>query len=35
MVKVTTWGGYAWLDLGQWQKAGSLMAGLVSFTWDD
>lgn len=35
MVKVTTWGGYAWLDLGQWQEAGSLMAGLVSFTWDD
>lgn len=35
IVKVTTWGGYAWLDLGQWHEAGSLMAGLVSFTWDD
>lgn len=33
-VKVTTWGGYAWLDLNLWHEAGSLMAGLVSFTWD-
>lgn len=35
MLKVTTWGGYAWLDLEKWHGAGSLMAGLVSFTWDD
>ena len=32
-VKVTTWGGYAWLDLEQWHEAGSLMAGVVSFEW--
>lgn len=35
MLKVTTWGGYAWLDLKTWHEAGSLMAGLVSFTWDE
>lgn len=33
-VKVTTWGGSAWLDLNLWHEAGSLMAGLVSFVWD-
>lgn len=35
MVKVTTWGGYTWLDLRQWHEAGSLMAGVVSFVWDE
>lgn len=33
MVKVSTWGGYAWLDLEAWHRAGSLIAGLVSFQW--
>lgn len=33
MVKVSTWGGYAWLDLEAWHRAGGLIPGLVSFEW--
>lgn len=33
MVKVSTWGGYSWLDLEAWHRAGGLMPGLVSFAW--
>lgn len=35
MVKVSTWGGYSWLDLDAWHRAGSRMSGLVSFAWTD
>lgn len=31
MVKVSTWGGYAWLDLEKWQEAKGLIGGIVSF----
>lgn len=34
MVKVSTWGGFTWLDLRLWQEAGGLLPGLVSFAWN-
>lgn len=33
MVKVSTWGGYSWLDLEAWHRAGGVMPELVSFEW--
>lgn len=30
-VKVSTWGGSSWLDLNQWQQAGSPLAAIVWF----
>lgn len=33
MVKVSTWGGYSWLDLEAWHRAGGIMPGLVGFQW--
>lgn len=33
MVKVSTWGGYSWLDLEAWHRAGGIMPGLVTFIW--
>lgn len=33
IVKVSTWGGYSWLDLEAWHHAGGMMPGLVSFEW--
>lgn len=33
MVKALTWGGYTWLNLEEWHKAGGLVPGLVSFVW--
>lgn len=35
MVKVSTWGGYSWLDLKPWHEAGGLLPGLVSFIWNE
>lgn len=35
MVKVMTWGGYSWLDLEIWHRAGGLVPGLVSVTWKE
>lgn len=34
MVKISTWGGYSWLDLKLWHDAGGVLPGLVSFTWN-
>lgn len=34
MVKVSTWGGYSWLDLEAWHEAGGLIPALVTFRWD-
>lgn len=34
MVKISTWGGYSWLDLKLWHEAGGLLPGLISFTWN-
>lgn len=33
IVKVSTWGGYSWLDLEAWHQAGGIIPGLVSFKW--
>lgn len=35
IVKASTWGGYAWLDLEAWHRSGGLMPGLVSFEWTE
>lgn len=35
MVKVSTWGGYSWLNLKPWHDAGGLLPELVSFTWNE
>lgn len=35
MVRVSTWGGWAWLDLEAWQRCGGLTTGLVTFWWGE
>lgn len=33
MVRVSTWGGWSWLNLETWQKSRGLISGLVTFVW--
>lgn len=33
MVKVSTWGGWSWLNLNEWHAAGGVVPALAAFVW--